>query len=83
MTCSFFANTTVEHASIINKIVGEFFLALGAKVSLPNSKVYVSLKVSSSIARNISSILDIGLTSDLGKCLGVPLVHERVKKAYL
>lgn len=61
--------------------LNEFCSLSGQSISLTKSKLFVSPNCSRQLARNISALCGIPLTSDLGKYLGVPLLHQRVTKA--
>ena len=52
----------------------------GQRVSLNKSKLFLSPNISHSLASGISQILGIPLTKNLGKSLGVPIIHGRVTK---
>lgn len=52
----------------------------GHKIKLDKSKMFASKNVHFKRAIEFSRILGIGLTPDLGKYLGVPLLHKRAVK---
>ncbi|OMO81305.1 reverse transcriptase [Corchorus capsularis] len=64
----------------IKEALDEFCMASGAKISFDKSKIFVSPKAQGG-NRRMSSLLGIPSTDDLGKYLGVPLIHGRVTKA--
>lgn len=47
---------------------------------MAKSKLFISPNISRNMARDICNCSDIPLTSDLGRYLGVPLIHKRVFK---
>ncbi|KAK9278780.1 hypothetical protein L1049_028358 [Liquidambar formosana] len=49
-------------------------------MNLSKSKMFISPNFSCHLAKEISHICNIPLTADLGKYLGVPLIHSRVSK---
>lgn len=53
----------------------------GHKVSLMKSRMFASRNVHASRANQCRQALGIALSADLGKYLGVPLIHKRVTKA--
>ncbi|CAN1188123.1 Putative ribonuclease H protein At1g65750, partial [Linum perenne] len=57
-----------------------FCVASGQSINKSKSKVYFSNNVSRPLSREITSTLGIGSTSDLGRYLGVPILHGRVTK---
>lgn len=54
----------------------------GHSVNFDKSKLYCSLNTSRDLAAEISSICGSPLTTTLGKYLGMPLLHPRVKNNY-
>lgn len=52
----------------------------GQAVNFEKSKLYCSPNTNRDLAKEISSICGSPLTNDLGKYLGMPLVHSRVSK---
>ena len=58
----------------------EFCMASGQKVSLLKSKFFCSANVSTRRSNTISRKTGIPLTENLGKNLGVNILHERVNK---
>ncbi|OMO67719.1 reverse transcriptase [Corchorus olitorius] len=73
-----FGRASARQAETIRGVLDCFCLASGAKVSLEKSRMYITPKASGGNARLVSSILGIGTTNDLGKYLGIPLVHKKV-----
>lgn len=64
----------------IREVLDEFCAAYGAKISFDKSKIFLSTKAHGGASR-MSYLLEMPSTNDLGKYLGVPLIHERVTKA--
>ncbi|KAL7218975.1 hypothetical protein ACSBR2_012110 [Camellia fascicularis] len=52
------------------------------KINAQKSKVFVSSNIDRRVARDLSAKCGIPLTSDLGKYLGVPLMHGRVTRGH-
>ncbi|KAK2664092.1 hypothetical protein Ddye_002666 [Dipteronia dyeriana] len=57
-----------------------FFTFSGQQVSFPISRMLCSNNVRESVARSIARVCGFPLTKDLGKYLGVPLIHGRIYK---
>lgn len=73
-----FGRATEMEANCIRRVLDGFCDASGAKVSLDKSKLYIYPHGSRRNAQKVSEILGIGCSNDLGKYLGVPLIHGRV-----
>lgn len=76
-----FAEASVGQMEVVMACLNEFCSLSGQSISLTKSKLFVSPNCSRQLARNISALCGIPLTSDLGKYFGVPLLHQRVTKA--
>lgn len=61
-------------------IMGFFCEVSDHKISLAKSKMFVSKNVHASRALSYSQLVGVGLTPDLGKYLGVPILHGRMAK---
>ena len=61
-------------------MLNEFSMLSGLRVNPTKSKLFVSPNVDRRKAKDLSHICGIGLTQNLGKYLGVPLLHSRVNK---
>lgn len=64
----------------IMEVLEDFCIMSGQTVSLAKSKMYVSSNIPRDKARNLSNCCGIPLTNNLGKYLGVPLLHHRANK---
>lgn len=64
----------------MKRIMSYFCGVSGHKISLSKSKMFVSKNVHASRAIRYSHMVGIGLTPDLGKYLGVPILHGRMVK---
>ncbi|XP_061361919.1 uncharacterized protein LOC133305695, partial [Gastrolobium bilobum] len=74
------AEASLDQAHVMNQVMKLFTGASGQKVSKDKTRVFFSKNVCLERAKEISASLGIGITSDLGKYLGVPLHHKRVTK---
>ncbi|KAL7224711.1 hypothetical protein ACSBR1_026069 [Camellia fascicularis] len=52
----------------------------GQRINLQKSKMFISPNVNRNLAKKLSQQCGISLTQDLGKYLGVPLIHSRVSR---
>ncbi|KAL7228890.1 hypothetical protein ACSBR2_007559 [Camellia fascicularis] len=59
------------------EVLNDFSAASGLKISLAKSKLFISPNIACHEARSLSNVCGISLTSDLGKYLGIPLIHKR------
>lgn len=75
-----FAEASFDQMHLIKDIMAKFCLASGHKINLTKSKAFSSKNVHFNRGRALCQILGIDLTADLGKYLGVPLIHSRVTK---
>ncbi|KAK9106204.1 hypothetical protein Scep_023048 [Stephania cephalantha] len=75
-----FAEASVEQASLVDRILGEFCGASGHKISREKSQLFVSPNVGGGLSADLSEVLNIPLSTDLGRYLGVPLIYGRVTK---
>ncbi|CAN1120776.1 LINE-1 retrotransposable element ORF2 protein [Linum perenne] len=75
-----FSEADISQAKVILDILDRFCAASGQSINKDKSKVYFSKNVSRPLSREITSTLGIGSTSDLGRYLGVPILHGRVTK---
>ncbi|XVE99040.1 hypothetical protein REPUB_Repub03eG0162200 [Reevesia pubescens] len=65
---------------VILSCIDDFSQVSGLTISPPKSRFFVSPNTDRSIARSLSTMSNFPLTSDLGKYLGVPIIHKRVSK---
>lgn len=74
------AEASSEQAYIINSVLEEFYLSSSTKVNKSKTQVYFSKNVSVAVASRLGRELGYTVTKDLGKYLGMPLLHRRVSK---
>ncbi|XP_050386206.1 uncharacterized protein LOC126802601 [Argentina anserina] len=74
----FFAEASISQANALKKCLDIFCALSGQAVSYEKSLIYCSPNTCSSTATCVSRICGSPLTNDLGKYLGMPLIHERV-----
>ncbi|KAK3212320.1 hypothetical protein Dsin_017026 [Dipteronia sinensis] len=72
-----FGQATVFQAKIMKEYIDIFCDLSGQQVTYPKSRVFCSKNVKEKDARLIAGICDSPLTNDLGRYLGVPLIHGR------
>lgn len=75
-----FAKASVAQIRVIRKVLERFCLASGQKVSLEKSKIFFSENVSRDLSKLISEESGIKATMELGKYLGMPVLHKRINK---
>ncbi|KAK7282263.1 hypothetical protein RIF29_10909 [Crotalaria pallida] len=71
------AEASLEQASVVSNILQKFCATSGQNVSFHKSSVFFSKNVSSDRAEEISNILNIPMAHDLGKYLGIPIIHNK------
>ncbi|XP_021846248.2 uncharacterized protein [Spinacia oleracea] len=76
-----FAEASPDQAFVIHDCLDRFCKASGQKVSLAKSSVYFSKNVLPSSQEEISTVLGMTTTTDLGLYLGIPTLTSRVTKA--
>ncbi|WCJ37650.1 hypothetical protein M5689_018768 [Euphorbia peplus] len=74
-----FAKATSTQASVSQNLLQEFCVASGHQVSQSKSNIYFSPNILPGLKRDILGILKFCPTDDLGKYLGVPLLHSRIQ----
>ena len=75
-----FAEASVSQIRIIRGILETFCQASGQKISLEKSKIFFSKNVSRELGKLISNESGIQATQDLGKYLGMPVLHKKINK---
>ncbi|OMO52408.1 reverse transcriptase [Corchorus capsularis] len=72
-----FAQADENQLGVVMEFLREFASASGLSMSLSKSKLFISPNVVSRVASRMSQVCGIPLTRDLGRYLGVPVVHGR------
>ncbi|KAG5529761.1 hypothetical protein RHGRI_030220 [Rhododendron griersonianum] len=75
-----FGQDNIGTCNTMIDVLNEFCCMSGQTISLAKSKLFVSPNVPRNKARRLSAASGISLTNDLGKYLGIPLLHKRVSK---
>lgn len=75
-----FAEASTNQARVLKKCMDAFCDLSGQSVNFEKSKIYCSPNVCKELASNISQICGSPLTNNLGKYLGMTLIHSRVSK---
>ncbi|KAG7534372.1 Endonuclease/exonuclease/phosphatase superfamily [Arabidopsis thaliana x Arabidopsis arenosa] len=75
-----FAEASVSQIRVIRRVLERFCVASGQKVSLEKSKIFFSGNVNRDLSKRISEESGIKATCDLGKYLGMPVLHKRINK---
>ncbi|KAL7215762.1 hypothetical protein ACSBR1_027827 [Camellia fascicularis] len=75
-----FGQANIKTCETIREVMDEFCCISGLKINTHKSKLFISPNVDGRRARELSTLCGIPLTHDLGKYLGVPLVHGRLNR---
>ncbi|CAN1130300.1 Putative ribonuclease H protein At1g65750 [Linum perenne] len=75
------SHATKDQARVILDILDRFCEASGQSINKDKSRVFFSSKMDRRASREVSEILGIAATQDLGRYLGVPLLHGRVTRS--
>ncbi|CAN1178262.1 Putative ribonuclease H protein At1g65750 [Linum perenne] len=75
-----FGYANIEQATFINEVLEDFSFISGQEISRDKSRVYFSKNTSRTVSRRICEALDIQATQNLGRYLGVPIIHGRNSK---
>lgn len=75
-----FSEASEAKASILKACLDAFCNLSGQTVNYDKSVLYCSPNTSKKIARAISRTCGSPLTNDLGKYLGMPMIHSRITK---
>ncbi|KAH9685635.1 putative ribonuclease H protein [Citrus sinensis] len=75
------AEASGEQAHVINKVLDTFCLSSGEKVNRAKTQIFFSRNVQKDTIREIKNTLGFSVTKNLGKYLGMPILHSRVTKA--
>ncbi|CAN0877256.1 LINE-1 retrotransposable element ORF2 protein [Linum grandiflorum] len=76
-----FGNATIDQCLAIKDCLDRFCEASGQVVSNEKSRIFFSKNVSPSLRRSICNSLTFHETHDLGRYLGVPILHGRTTKS--
>lgn len=71
---------SVAQIRVIRRVLERFCNASGQKVSLEKSKIFLSKNVVLDLSNRITSERGIQSTHDLGKYLGMSILHKRINK---
>ncbi|GKU89943.1 hypothetical protein SLEP1_g4011 [Rubroshorea leprosula] len=72
-----FSEASNQQVEVIMGCLTEFSHESGLDINLTKSKLYVSPNIQRQVAGNLSAACGIPLTIDLGRYLGVPILHGR------
>lgn len=75
-----FSEASISQATILKKCMDTFCGLSGQSVNFDKSVIYCSPNIRRRDARRISRVCGSPLTNDLGKYLGMPMIHSRVTK---
>lgn len=75
-----FAEAREDQILLIKNILDLFCRCSGQKVSEAKSRIFFSNNVDGGLKNHLCHISGFQLTDDIGKYLGVPILHERVSR---
>ncbi|KAH9659016.1 reverse transcriptase domain-containing protein [Citrus sinensis] len=75
-----FLEANYAQVDVLNDVVENFCRSSGAKVSKKKTQIFFSKNVPVTLASRIDKALGFSITSNLGRYLGMPLLHDRVSK---
>ncbi|CAL1397558.1 unnamed protein product [Linum trigynum] len=76
-----FAEANPKHAEVVMSCMERFCLASGELISKEKSRVFFSKNTTRATRGEVCSRLGIQETQDLGRYLGMPVIHGRVTKS--
>lgn len=74
-----FGEASIQQAIVMFEIIQTFYGESGQRVNGRKSKIWYAPKTPLGVIQAISRTFDIPTTHDLGKYLGVPLIHGRIR----
>ncbi|GMI72850.1 hypothetical protein HRI_000954300 [Hibiscus trionum] len=77
----FFAEASPDQLELIKEVIEQFCICSSYRVSNSKTHIYFSKNCPQSIREQVGLTLGFEVVSDLGKYLGVSLLHSRVTKA--
>ncbi|XP_039014644.1 uncharacterized protein LOC120144710 [Hibiscus syriacus] len=72
---------SIEQCNVIRGILELFCNFSGQKINIQKTTIYYSMNVDSSLKNSISASFGFQEVQNLGKYLGVPLLHSRITKS--
>lgn len=75
-----FAEVSEDQVLLVKKILDLFCRCSSQKVSEAKSRIFFSKNVNGVLRNHLSHMAGFQVTDDLGKYLGVPIIHERVSR---
>ncbi|KAH9770764.1 putative ribonuclease H protein [Citrus sinensis] len=75
-----FLDASYGQVNVLNDVVENFCRSSGARVSNQKTQVFFSKNVPVTLASGIGKALCFSITNNLGRYLGMPLLHDRVSK---
>lgn len=76
-----FEGASMDQAETIKDILDSFCASFCQRVSLEKTRVFYSRNVHWDRMRDINNVLGFSSTEDLGKYLGVPILHKKVTRS--
>ncbi|KAM1727381.1 hypothetical protein ACFX12_018028 [Malus domestica] len=76
-----FSEASISQAKVVKRCLDTFCCLSGQQISFEKSQIFCSSNVDSGVADLISEICGSPIVQDLGKYLGVPLIHSRINSS--
>ncbi|KAF7812710.1 RNA-directed DNA polymerase [Senna tora] len=75
-----FSEATMDQAQVILQCLSSFGEASGQKVNTHKTSIYFSKNTNPEKRQQVLSLTNFGATQDIGKYLGMPILHNRVTR---
>lgn len=75
-----FVEAREDQILLIKQILNLFYRCSGQKISEEKTRIFFSKNVDCHVRNHIGQVSGFQITNDLGKYLGVPILHEKVNK---
>ena len=76
-----FAKADMEQAGVVKAILDDFCEVSGQRVNASKSRIFFSKNVNHIRSKEICDFLEFTPTSNLGKYLGMPIIHDKVSSS--
>ena len=73
-----FVKASLDQVDIISKVLDNFCLSSGHRISKEKTTVFFSRNTDNHVAQQIGDGFGFKITTDMGKYLGVPIIHAGV-----
>lgn len=80
VTYLFFGEASIRQVVVMKQVLDSFYKESGEKVSLPKSRIWSSPSTPDNMMQAITTHARISSIADLGKYLGIPLLHSQTHR---